>query len=337
MFTFARLRSPRPTQVFHTLWRFAAERQEIMFRRLRGDSEPWTCDPILERYRFTNAYRVLDRVSQYLVRHVIYCGSQAPDEVFFRILLFKFFNRIDTWELLLRNFGEITWRDYRFSAFDRVLTAAIDAGDRIFSAAYIMPSGKSSFGSARKHRNCLRLLERMMTDDVPHHMASCRAMGDAFSQIRAYPMIGDFLAYQFVTDLNYSTFLSFSEMEFVAPGPGAAAGLRKCFVELGDLSPSDTIRWMTETQNEHFSALGLHFRSLAGRPLQLIDCQNLLCEVDKYSRVKHPEFNQTGERHRIKQTFRPNTSRLEYWFPPKWNLMRPDSKDSSWAGGEGQK
>src|SRR5690349_7247091 len=145
MLTFSRLRLPRPTHVFQTLWRFAAERQEIMFRRLRGETEPWTCDPILAKYRFTNAYRVLDRVSQYLIRNVIYSGSQAADEVFFRILLFKFFNRIDTWELLLRHFGEITWSSYQFSAFDRVLTSAMNTGDRIFSAAYIMPSGKSSF------------------------------------------------------------------------------------------------------------------------------------------------------------------------------------------------
>src|SRR5437773_1260012 len=109
MFTFSRLRRPRPTHVFETLWRFAAERQEILFRRLRGDSEPWTCDPILSKYRFTNAYRVLDRVSQYLIKDIAYRGSQAPDEVFFRVLLFKFFNRIGTWELLLREFGEITW------------------------------------------------------------------------------------------------------------------------------------------------------------------------------------------------------------------------------------
>lgn len=31
--------------------------------------------------------------------------------------------------------------------------------------------------------------------------------------------------------------------------------------------------------------LGLRFRSLAGRRLKLIDCQNLFCEVDKYARV----------------------------------------------------
>jgi hypothetical protein len=44
---------------------------------------------------FTNAYRAADRVSQYLIRNVIY-QSDLPgnaDELVFRILLFKLFNR----------------------------------------------------------------------------------------------------------------------------------------------------------------------------------------------------------------------------------------------------
>jgi hypothetical protein len=39
-------------------------------------------------------------VSQYLIRDVIYAGPQDLDEVVFRVLLFKVFNRIETWGLL---------------------------------------------------------------------------------------------------------------------------------------------------------------------------------------------------------------------------------------------
>src|SRR6266496_2497692 len=72
----------KPTEVFDTYWRFAAERQNIFFRKLAGLPPPWTSDPILERHKFTNAYRASDRVSQYLIRHVIYTGDQSPEEVF---------------------------------------------------------------------------------------------------------------------------------------------------------------------------------------------------------------------------------------------------------------
>lgn len=61
-----------------------------------GEPAPWTSDPVLTDRRFTNAYRVSDRVSQYFIRHVAYEGDQAPEEVAFRVLLFKLFNRIGT-------------------------------------------------------------------------------------------------------------------------------------------------------------------------------------------------------------------------------------------------
>lgn len=322
MFTFRKLALPTATIVFKTLWRFAAERQEIFFRRLQGEPPPWTSDTVMANYRFTNAYRVLDRVSQFLLARVIYQGSQLPEEVFFRIMVFKIFNRIDTWELLVRQFGEVSWGAYDFIQYDNTLTSASEKGSRIFSAAYIMPSGKTTFGDGRKHRNYLHLLERMMAERLPSRLMDCRTMEQAFGLLRNCPLIGDFLGYQFLIDLNYSPLLAFSEMDFVVPGPGAKSGLRKCFVDLGDLNSSDTIRWITESQQENFSALGLTFRDLWGHQLQLIDCQNLLCEVDKYSRAAHPEFNDAGKqgRHRIKQRFQPKDIPLQCWFPPKWKL-----------------
>lgn|GEM_PF-83886 len=311
----------KPTIVFDTYWRFAAERQVIFFHRADGDAPPWTVDPILRTYKFTNAYRASDRVSQYLIRNVIY-GDGRPsssEETFFRIMLFKLFNKIETWELLERQFGDITFEDYSFKKYDSVFERAMTAGKRIYSAAYIMPSG-GSLGHQRKHRNHLTLIERMMTDELPKKLADCESMNDAFTLIRDYPTIGDFLAYQYVTDVNYSTITNFSEMEFVVPGPGAIDGIRKCFRDTGGMSDPDVIRIMTERQEEEFERLGLEFRSLWGRRLQLIDCQNLFCEVDKYSRVAHPELSGVTGRTRIKQKFSPTRSSIQYYYPPKWNI-----------------
>ena len=74
----------------------------VFFRRLERRPPPWTDDPVLRAHKFTNAYRASDRVSQYLIRRVIYRDDlpDDPAEVVFRILLFKLFNRIETWELL---------------------------------------------------------------------------------------------------------------------------------------------------------------------------------------------------------------------------------------------
>ena len=145
-------------------------------------------------------------------------------------------------------------------------------------------------------------------------------MREAFELLRDTPTFGDFLAYQYVTDLNYSTALDFSETEFVTPGPGARDGIRKCFSSLGDLTEPDLIRYMHDRQEQEFEARGIRFRSLWGRRLQLIDCQNLFCELDKYAREYHPEIKGRSGRARIKQQFRPTGTALSYWYPPKWGL-----------------
>lgn len=310
----------KPTEVFNTYWYFAAERQRIFFKRLRGCSPPWTDDQILVRYKFTNAYRASDRVSQYLIKNVIYRGDDSPKEIFFRTILFKIFNRIGTWELLEQNLETISYSTYCFDQYDDILLKALQDGEKIFSAAYIMPSGTSSFGHPKKHQNLLRLLETMMGDDVPLKILEMRSMSRVFELFRSYPMIGDFLAYQYSIDINYSPLTDFSEMEFVVPGPGARDGIRKCFESLGGLSEMDIIRLVAEKQEKEFARLDIKFQSLWGRALQLIDCQNLFCEVDKYARLAHPNIKGISGRTQIKQVYRVSDTSIEYWYPPKWGV-----------------
>ncbi|MFD8025345.1 nucleotide kinase domain-containing protein [Streptomyces lavendulae] len=311
-------RDLQPTPVFDTYWRFAAARQAVYEARLAGQAQPWTDDPILARHRFTNCYRAADRVSQFLISDVIYEGDQEWDEVFFRTLLLKIFNKESTWRLLSDALGELRWDGYDYRAYDDVLSRTFAAGERLYSAAYIVPPPQ--LGEERKHRNHLRLLEMLMTSDAPQKVVAAPTLRAAYEVLLSYPALGPFLAYQFVIDLNYAAEMPFSEMDFVVAGPGARDGIRKCFGPRADGIESDVIRYMAETQDEHFARLGLVFPGLRGRPLQLIDCQNLFCEVDKYARVAHPDVAGISGRSRIKQTYRATTAPVPAWFPPKWGI-----------------
>ena len=308
-----------PTRVFDTFWRFATERQAIFYRRLAASHGPYTSDSILATYKFTNVYRATDRVSQFLIKNVVYSGDQSPREIFFRTILFKLFNKISTWKLLCQHFGTITSR-VAIRHIDVVLTRALESGAKIYSGAYIMPSGTKEFREARKHRAHLFLLDQMMLSDVPQRLVDSKRMVDAFWILRSSPMLGDFLAYQYLIDLNYSDMLQFSESDFVMPGPGAKSGLRKCFNAVDSSMEIDIIRAVAEHQEAEFASRGLMFKFLAGRRLQLIDCQNLFCEIDKYARVVHPEVTSKSKRTRIKQKFYPHSEPIDYWFPPKWGI-----------------
>jgi hypothetical protein len=312
----------KPTEVYDTYWKFAVTRQEVFFNRFYLKSYPWTSDPIINRYKFTNVYRATDRVSQYLIKEVIYNNKlpDSPKEILFRILLFKLFNKIETWELLKSKIGVLTHEDYNFKKYDDVLNDAISNGKRIYSAAYIMPSGKSYFGFLRKHSNHLKLIELILKKQTHETLMSAQSMQHAFEIIKEFPSLGDFLAYQLLIDINYSPIINFMESEFVVPGPGAKGGISKCFMDTGGLNNVEIIKLVTDRQEKEFERLGLSFKSLWGRPLQLIDCQNIFCEVDKYARVKHPEIKGIGDRMRIKQVLRANLEPIDFWFPPKWGI-----------------
>ncbi len=314
-----RKRDPRPTVVFDAYWRFAAERQTIFFRRLEGAPPPWTDDAVLRDFKFTNAYRASDRTSQYLIRHVIYEGAQIPRETFFRTMLFKFFNRIETWEALASALGRPSAEGFEPEGYRRALTSLQSRGRQLYSAAYIMPP-VSSLAAGAKHAGHIELLAKMLREDLPEKTASAASLSDVYEMLSAYPSLGRFLAFQFAIDLNYGPNLTFDEDAFVVAGPGAREGIAKCFTDRDGWSDEDIIRWTTDRQDREFAQRGIDFRDLWGRRLKPVDCQNLFCEIAKYARVAHPGFTQPGGRSRIKQRFAARPSVSSAWYPPKWGL-----------------
>ena len=305
------------SEVLQSYWRLAAERQRVYHARLVGQPGPWTEDPVVSQYRFTNAYRAADRVSQDLIR-VIYEGSQESSDVLYRILLFRFFNKPETWAALAAERGDITAADFDIEQYSRILDARLASGERVYSAAYIVPP--PPFGERRKHRNHLRLIEHMMTSGLERDLATASSLEAVFTRLISFPSLGPFLAFQLTVDLNYSTLIDFDENDFVVAGPGALSGLAKCFPNARSEDPASLIRMMVDTQEEQLKFYGIDFKDLFGRSLKLIDCQNLFCETDKYARVMHPDRQGIGNRTRIKQQFAPYGRLSRPFFPPKWNL-----------------
>ncbi|MEQ1567182.1 MAG: nucleotide kinase domain-containing protein [Myxococcota bacterium] len=312
-------RPPTPSPVYDTYWRFAAYRQEVYFRRLTGEKPPWTDDPVIRAHRFTNAYRASDRVSQHLIREVIQVPGMSVQDVVLRVLLFKVFNRIDTWRTIEAAVGTVSTTSFDTAVLDRALNLAMDSGGRVYSAAYIMPVA-AAYAGGRKHSSHLRLLAAMLANDLPERIADAGRLSDVYKLLLGYSGIGPFLAFQYAIDLNYTDVVRFDEMDFVVPGPGCLSGLRKCFSDRGDYTDEELIRWVTDRQEAEFDARSITFRTLFGRRLHLIDCQNLFCEVDKYARVAHPEAGGLAGRTRIKQKYTPLGALPTPVFPAKWGI-----------------
>ena len=306
-------------EIYDLYWYFACERQNIFVKKKSGEPSPWTSDPILQEYKFCNSYRVNDRVSQYLLKNVIYNGINYSDEdMLFRIIIFKLFNKESTWELLMNNFNDITLKTFDVKKYSEVLEKAISSGVKIYNYAYISCATKA-FGYDRKHDNHLALLNKMFKEDkIQEKIVKCRTMEEGFNIIKSYPLIGNFMAYQLVTDINYSEVTNWREDEFTVAGPGSLRGIKKCFISKGKMSNEDIIKYMYEHQEEEFKRLNLKFNRIGNRPLQLIDCQNIFCELDKYCREARPELK--SNRTKIKKKYVSKPEKISYFYPPKWGI-----------------
>lgn len=305
-------------EIYDLYWYFACERQNIFLKKLNNLPAPWTDDEILRTYKFCNSYRVNDRVSQYLLKNVIYNNKKYTKEtMLFRIILFKLFNKESTWELLLENFNDITLENFDKSKYSNVLKNALNKGVKIYNDAYISCANKA-FGYDKKHDNHLALLNKMfVVDKVQNKILECKTMKEAFNIIRSYPLIGNFMAYQLVTDINYSDIVNWQENEFTVAGPGSIRGIKKCFINKGNMTDEEIIKYMYENQDKEFKRLNLNFKRIINRPLQLIDCQNIFCELDKYLRVAVPQLK--SNRTKIKKKYKQKQDKIEYFYPPKWN------------------
>ncbi|KAJ7682901.1 hypothetical protein B0H17DRAFT_1014731 [Mycena rosella] len=308
-----------PTVVFDTLWRWLTERKAIDDKRRAGMPQPWTTDKILQTYKFCNAYRVLDRTSQFVVRDVIEQGSQDRTELLFRILLFNCFNRIETWTLLKDAFGgELTYAAFDLAAYDRVLDAALN-DQSLFTGAYIKIGKPLDYST--NHMHYLQQLQILMRD-LPPILENATYVADVYEQIAAYPGMGAFLAYQLLLSLLYSPLLPFSANDFVVPGPGASSGLTKMFGRslraareaVPDIE-THILHWLVATQHTHFARLGLAFAFLrdaagAARALDAADLEHAVCEVDKYARNAHPSVRGIGNRRGMRGVFHASPSAL---------------------------
>ena len=250
-------------------------------------NDRWTKDTILQTYKFCSVYRVADHGSQYLIKNIIEKGSQELTDVFFRVLLYNIFTKIETFQLLDEELGPLQWRTYDRRKYYDVLQNAMNKGMTIYTGAFQKPA--PSLGHKIAFRNHLELLNAMMDADLLTQLMTCEYMADAFDAINQFPGMGNFNSFQLLIDLSYTPVLNFSEDDFVIAGVGAVQGLKKCFSPPEAVTGLEEVlmRWMRKDQDNQFARLGLTLKGwvTGKREMTLVDIEHTLCEVHKYSRM----------------------------------------------------
>ena len=254
---------------------------------------------------------MLDKGCQYLISEVIEKGSQDPEEVVFRVLLFNTFTKIETWELLDRELGPLTWASYKRERYQKVLGKAFNQGISLYTGAFIKPA--PHFGCKTNHDNHLLFLEMLMENKLASRLLTAPYLANVYEYLCSFPSMGPFSTYQLMLCLSYTNILNFHHNDFVIAGPGSASGLNKIFgksIVKGRQAfkgfDEDVMRYLAENQDFHFKRLGLEFSGLGPErlPMGVADIEHTLCEVDKYCRAAHPHLKE--KRTNLDRRFRPS-------------------------------
>lgn len=274
---------------------FLLEREHIRNEREAGVSAPWTEDRTLQMYRFCNIRRRHDRVSKWIIDHIIEPYKDSPN-LWFQLCCARLINWPPTIQHLM---DENLWPTHMFDPvwFGQAIDERVASGQKTWTGAYIITArhvpkdmGKGLWVAQAMLQNALQANKRMVHDTVEETIG-------AFQGLYGF---GTFMAGQVVADLTYSPQLSSApDLYTYAPiGPGSTRGLNRLY-ERGLDKP---IRQAQFNDELRYIADELESKIDLGMPrLTLHDWQNCMCEFDKYMRV----YNGSG---RPRSTYKPETA-----------------------------
>jgi len=260
------------------------ERHAIFLRRQQGKPKPWTTDPILRDYKFTNPFRENDRGTVWLRENFLEPHrDDDPHLVAFNIAWYRMFNWWGTGALL-------GWRTrWDTEEVKYTLNKAFSEGKQVFTGAHIVfsPPGFPKIEAITDVCMALWVLCTRKSDILPNVVdiaRSERELQAVFNLLTTVHCVGGFMAYEMVTDMRHTKLLEDATdiMTWANPGPGARRGLQRLGLpSKGDAAIREIEKLMIKGNNYWLCPSGLR--------VEMRDIEHSLCEFDKYCRVKFNE------------------------------------------------
>lgn len=291
------------------------ERTSIWKKRfIENQEKPWSDDPIFQQYKFTNAYRQLDRgtialtrmikpyVEELRARYNQNYGDTPPPKhiennedqwdtqaeretdleklIIWNIMWYRYFNL----DIHAEKFG---WCDSYTKLHDYITDLEV-SGDRIFTSAHMTTGCPGEEKSISYLRAC-----KEAWDDAHVVITSCLEVGtlySAFETLKQFYMVGPFISYEIVCDLRFTPLLENAPdiLTWANVGPGAKRGLMRLgmeptvesMIKLWDLATKIQVPFDNDAE-----MLSTDHRWVPW-PFELREIEHSLCEFDKYIRAK---------------------------------------------------
>lgn len=273
---------------FDTFVYYLNERELIRQKRENHEAGPWTTDPILSRYKFTNIMRSEDRTTRWLVKHWYQPNRDAPLETqALNCAIARYFGHQD----FLGAIGyQHEWNPHLIleTANERLRNR-----QKVFTGAYIITNA----GSTDPKQNVV--VSQFLTP-FRHNLPQIVRLAEqgrwqlVAEFMQTLPGIGPFMSKEIALDMLLCPLLenATDKLTWSPVGPGAIRGLNrlndrplqagmsqgKALVEMQDLLG-------LLSRDGHF---GDHMPRI-GVDYGVTDLQFSLCELDKYLRVENGE------------------------------------------------
>lgn len=264
---------------------FVWEREVIRIVKGRGGEHPWTKDPVLGKYKFTNVRRRDDRVSRWIIDNVITPNMYRHD-LWFILLITRLINWPPTLQYLIDQ--DVLFQpagDFNPDEFSTAVENFKAQGSKVYSGAYMVyptkmdPGGVKSLAIARYIISpALDInfeIDHVLFADEPRIENFVRELSSSFG-------ISTFMAGQVAADLTYCQQLGEAvDLYSYAPiGPGSSRGLNYL------LNRSPNAGWTTDGFNQELMKIRKQIvNQLDITDLTLHDVQNVMCEFSKYCRT----------------------------------------------------
>ena len=265
---------------------FVWEREVIRISRENKLPPPWTEDPILREYKFTNIRRRDDRVSQWIIKYLIEPDAGRPD-LWFTLLIARLINWPPTLRVLVyEKMLPVSPEKFSPEVFSALIEAYRRKVDKIYSGAYMVyptkkdPAGIKSLALARHIIEPAIELNAQLIEELNYERPRIENFVNTLSTSFG---LNTFMAGQVAADLTYTDKqLGVAEdLHTYAPiGPGSTKGLNYL------TGRKSTMPWnQTQFNKKLIEIKDAIETQLDITDLTLHDVQNVMCEYSKYART----------------------------------------------------
>lgn len=270
------------------------ERESIRLKRAKGLPAPWTQDEILSRYRFCNVRRKHDRVSQWILNNVMTLpipeGGLSLAQYGMFLALCRWVNWPPTIQAIL---DARLWPSQKpdWRAMGELIDARAKT-QQAWTGAYMVRGEQKShrhpWAYWGKGRYVAEIVVKRELLDKAHELRAALktpSRSAVASVLQGCYGWGPFMAGQVVDDWAWTPLLSGANDHYSwAPqGPGSVRGANRLLNRplTSKFTDAEWQHLIHGWRDDIISELGSDYEDLT-----LHDCQNILCEYDKYQRAR---------------------------------------------------